>query len=112
MFLYQIALESKCWYVGTTVDIKRRINEHVNGHGAAWTRLHKPLEPAIYFFWEIPSVSTLQVEDMEDVLTVSLMKKYGIQKVRGGYRITCRKMKKILPRNKARWVYFKIKYKE
>ena len=112
MFLYQIALESECWYVGTTLDINRRINEHVNGNGAAWTRLHKPLKPVQCFFWEIPSVSTLQVEDMEDVLTVSLMKKYGIQKVRGGYRITCRKMKKILPRNKARWVYFKIKYKE
>ena len=110
MFLYQIALEDRCWYVGTTVDIKRRINEHVTGDGAQWTRLHKPLDPVRYMSWEIPDVSVRQVEDMEDVLTVALMKKYGIDQVRGGYRITCCKMKKILPRSKAMWIYLKIKF--
>ena len=108
MFLYQIALEDCCWYVGTTTCLKRRMGEHVAGTGAEWTKLHKPLEPLQFQSWKIPNLNIFQVEEMEDVLTVALLKRYGLDKVRGGYRITCRKMKKILPRHKARWVYKKI----
>ena len=93
--MYKLALEDACWYVGTTTCIKRRMNEHVGGNGAEWTKLHKPLEPLQYESWEISSINKFQVEEMEDVLTVALLKKYGLDKVRGGYRITCRKMKKI-----------------
>lgn len=109
MFLYQIALEDGCWYVGTTTCLKRRMEEHTDGCGAEWTKLHKPLEPLQLKSWEIPNLNIFQVEEMEDVLTVALLKKYGLDKVRGGYRITCRKMNKIVPRNKARWVYNKIR---
>ena len=111
MFLYQIALEHGCWYVGTTTCLKRRMGEHVdsNSRGAEWTKLHKPLQPLQFKSWVIPDINKFQVEEMEDVLTVALLKQYGLDKVRGGYRITCRKMKKIIPRNKARWVYNKIR---
>lgn len=77
MFLYQLALEDGCWYVGTTTCLKRRMGEHAAGEGAEWTKLHKPLQPVQYEWWKIPSLSKFQVEEMEDVLTVALLKKHA-----------------------------------
>eukprot|EP00957_Ditylum_brightwellii_P066009 5006007-Ditylum_brightwellii.AAC.1 len=44
MFLYTLKLQNDCWYVGTTKDPSRRLQEHYKGHGAEWTRVHTPIE--------------------------------------------------------------------
>ena len=111
MFLYRIELADGCWYVGSTTDPKRRMREHEKGKSkaAAWTKLHKPLSPIEdhFEYWEIPFVTKFQVEQMEDDFTIALQKKHGLNKVRGGYRVQCRNVKRNLPRHKARFVYYK-----
>lgn len=74
--LYILRLQGGHYYVGRTEDIGRRYQEHLDGTGSAWTRLHKPtaLERTV------PSTGPLD----EDRLTKELMLRHGIDKVRGG----------------------------
>ena len=108
MFLYQVELEDGCWYVGHSKNPQKRWNQHVAGKAmaAGWCKTHPPLKPMEdhFQFWEIPYITLYQVEEMEDVLTVELMKKYGKLacgefRVRGGYRVQPH-LKTRLPRHK------------
>ena len=87
MNLYILPLADGCYYVGSTTRLDKRFKEHVQGTGAAWTKLHPPLGNELMQTWEIPNMSLFQVEQMEDVLTVAMQKKYGLNKVRGGYTV-------------------------
>lgn len=75
-FLYVLQLEDGKYYVGKTTDIKRRVEEHNKGKGSEWTRLHKPVKV----------LETRKVKDEHDEnnTTKDLMKKYGVDNVRGG----------------------------
>jgi predicted GIY-YIG superfamily endonuclease len=74
--IYVLLLQDDCWYVGKTTDLQKRIDQHMNGDGALWTRIHRPIEVASsqkkVGYWD------------EDNKVKSLMLNYGIEKVRGG----------------------------
>jgi predicted GIY-YIG superfamily endonuclease len=74
--LYILQLRHGKWYVGKTDNIHQRFHQHVSGSGSAWTSLHEPIR--IY--------ETRQIKSLHDEtnLTKDLMKKYGVDNVRGG----------------------------
>ena len=109
MNLYMLPLEDGCYYVGTTINLNKRYSQHAAGTGAAWTKLHPPLGRELVQSWEIPNMSLFQVEQMEDVFTVAMQKKYGLNNVRGGYTVQTQMLKKRLPRHTLRNNYYNHK---
>src|SRR5258708_27777834 len=75
MYIYALKLEHGKYYCGKTNNVEERIKQHYNGEGAAYTKLHKPID--VLFTCE--STSTFD----EDKYTKELMLKYGIDAVRG-----------------------------
>ena len=75
MFLYVLQLSYGKYYVGTTKDIVRRSFQHKFKRGAIWTKLFPMTDLAHLFYAN---------SDMEDILTLMVMRKYGIRNVRGG----------------------------
>ena len=75
-FIYILQLQHGCFYVGKSDNPDKRLTQHKNGGGSAWTRLHKPIR----MVKKRKMTSTLQ----EDQITEEWMKKKGIDKVRGG----------------------------
>ena len=75
MFLYVLSLEFGKYYVGKTKDLVRRGIEHRNGRGAEWTKTYPLVGLEHWFFGD---------ETQEDLLTMMVMKRYGISNVRGG----------------------------
>lgn len=71
--VYILGLEDDCWYVGQTDDFNRRLSEHLEGRGAAWTSLHRPL---VWQFYEN--------QQSEEWMVIELMATYGVDQVRGG----------------------------
>jgi predicted GIY-YIG superfamily endonuclease len=78
--IYILKLQGGKYYVGKTDNMKKRFQQHVAGHGAAWTRNHKPL----CIEKTIPNSSPFD----EDRYVKEYMNKYGIDKVRGGSYVT------------------------
>jgi predicted GIY-YIG superfamily endonuclease len=74
--VYVLLLKDNHFYVGQSQNVKRRLEEHVEGKGSAWTKLH----PVI----DIMRVTESTGPHDEQNLTVELMAKYGIDKGRGG----------------------------
>jgi predicted GIY-YIG superfamily endonuclease len=74
--LYILECGDQKWYVGKTNDVQRRFKQHTEGRGAGWTREYAPLRIA----------ETRQITSPYDETNVTkdLMKKYGIENVRGG----------------------------
>lgn len=81
MYIYVLRLEGDNWYVGKTKHVESRLEQHMSGNGAAWTRLHKPVEVAM----EREMIGLFD----EDNKVKSLMIAYGIDKVRGGSYSQC-----------------------
>jgi predicted GIY-YIG superfamily endonuclease len=75
-YIYVLRLTGECYYVGKTQNVVMRYQQHLNGNGAHWTRLHAPLEL-------MESYKTTNMFE-EDRKTKEMMAKYGIDKVRGG----------------------------
>lgn len=74
--LYVLQLADGKYYVGKSADVTKRFEQHKAGSGAAWTRLHKPNR--------ILETRPLTSVHDETNVTKDLMKKYGIDNVRGG----------------------------
>lgn len=74
--LYVLQLEDDKWYVGKTDDINKRFEQHKSGKGSAWTKEYKPVK--------IAETRTITSVHDETNVTKDLMKKYGIDNVRGG----------------------------
>lgn len=74
--LYVLELKGGKYYVGKTDDPSRRYEEHKSGKGSEWTKLHKPVK----------MLETRQIKSSEDetAVTKELMKKHGVDNVRGG----------------------------
>ena len=75
MFLYVLQLSSGKFYVGKTKNIFKRLLQHKQNKGAKWTKLFSMIDLTHLFYVN---------SDMEDTLTLMVMKKYGIRNVRGG----------------------------
>lgn len=74
--LYILKLQGGKYYIGKTTDMNRRYAEHKTGKGSSWTSKHKPIK--------ILEVRPLKDAHDENNTTKDLMKKYGIDNVRGG----------------------------
>lgn len=74
--IYVIQLRCGKYYVGKTTDINRRYEEHKSGNGSSWTSKYKPIK--------IMEVRPIKDEHDENNTTKDLMKKYGVDNVRGG----------------------------
>lgn len=74
--LYVLELQDGKYYVGTTNDLQKRFQEHVDGTGAVWTRKYAPLAIERSVIMDGPL--------HEDRVTKELMLKHGIDNVRGG----------------------------
>lgn len=83
ILLYVLKLEDGCYYVGQSVEVHKRIQLHKVSKGAAWTKLHAPL--ALVECKRTWTSDRKSAETKENLLTLEMMKKYGWQKVRGGW---------------------------
>ena len=74
--LYILQLEGGKYYVGKTASPSDRYKQHLAGTGAAWTKKFKPVK----------MIETRALKDAHDEtnMTKDLMKKYGVDNVRGG----------------------------
>ena len=75
-YLYTLQLQDGKYYVGKSSDPDSRYLQHKKGSGAAWTKKYKPVK--------LLDTKVLTGEHDETNLTKDLMKKYGIENVRGG----------------------------
>ena len=74
--IYILALEDEKYYVGTTTNSYFTLKSYLNNNNAAWTLKYKPLN-LIRFIEDCYDYE-------EDIVTLNLMKIYGIDNVRGG----------------------------
>ena len=74
--LYVLQLTNGKYYVGKTTDMNRRYKEHKDGIGSSWTSKYKPVK--------ILEVRPVKDTYDENNTTKDLMKKYGMNNVRGG----------------------------
>jgi hypothetical protein len=74
--VYVLELKDNKFYVGKSSDKEVRIKRHTNGYGSAWTNKYKPIN-------ELSPVTNPQQSFWELWETLELMKKYGINNVRG-----------------------------
>ena len=74
--IYVLKLEGGKYYVGKSKNVAERYKQHLSGDGATWTRSHKPLK--------LIESRPLKNDHDETNLTKDLMKKYGVDNVRGG----------------------------
>lgn len=74
--IYIIKCEQGKYYVGKSTNLTTRIEEHQNGNGAEWTKKYPMIK--------VKKIICDQGGYAEDKYTLKMMKKYGIQNVRGG----------------------------
>ena len=74
--LYILECEDNKWYVGKSADVQRRFKQHTEGKGSEWTREYAPIR--------IAETRTMTSQFDETNVTKELMKKYGVENVRGG----------------------------
>ena len=75
-YLYSLQLQNGKYYVGKSDDPDARYLAHKKGNGSTWTNIHRPIK--------ILEIRELKGEHDETNTTKDLMKKYGIDNVRGG----------------------------
>lgn len=74
MYIYVLKLQNNKYYVGKTDNLKRRLNQHIRGNGATWTKLYKPID----------IIDLMEEEDnTEKDITLKYMQIYGCENVRG-----------------------------
>lgn len=74
--LYVLECEDNKWYVGKSTDVQKRFKQHTEGKGSEWTREYAPIR--------IAETRPITSPHDETNVTKDLMKKYGIDNVRGG----------------------------
>lgn len=76
--VYILRLEGENYYVGATGDLDHRLEKHISGQGAAWTRRHPPIELTA------SSEAVTHWQQLEREVTLQMMDRYGWSNVRGG----------------------------
>jgi predicted GIY-YIG superfamily endonuclease len=74
--IYVLRLEGGRYYIGKSDNVIKRYQEHLNGSGSAWTKKYPPIK--------LELTRPIQGDHDENNTTKDYMKKYGIEKVRGG----------------------------
>lgn len=74
--IYILELEGHKYYVGKSSNAVERFEQHRRGTGSEWTKKHKPVK--------LLEIRPMTSEHDENNITKDLMKKYGINNVRGG----------------------------
>ena len=99
--IYVLKLSKGKYYVGLTRNDFQRLVQHKKGNGAVWTKKYPPIE--------IYSVQSDLKESDENRITLEMMKKFGIENVRGGdwYRIKMspaklKEVKSLISKKKSR----------
>lgn len=54
-FVYMLLCQDGSFYLGSTNDVTKRFRAHLDGHGASYTRSHKPIK--IVYREELPDKS-------------------------------------------------------
>ena len=75
--IYVLECAEGKYYVGITLDLNKRLAQHLAGSGAKWTRLYKPVKVVEI----IHEGATLA---LENETTKRYMETYGADNVRGG----------------------------
>jgi len=75
-FIYVLELQQGKYYVGKTNDLSKRMNDHIAGIGAQWTKT--------YSFVSLAFAKTMTHQFEEDNIVKEWMIKKGIDNVRGG----------------------------
>jgi predicted GIY-YIG superfamily endonuclease len=83
--IYVLHLQGGAYYVGKSDDPMRRYQEHLDGRGSAWTKLHRPIA--------VERVIAGASPFDEDKITKELMAKHGIDKVRAEHMFPLNSMK-------------------
>lgn len=74
--LYVLALRGGKYYVGKTRSLERRMQQHVDGQGSAWTKKYPPVRV---------EKTMKNIDDFDEDKWVKIyMNQYGIANVRGG----------------------------
>ena len=74
--VYVLKLENDKYYVGKSNEKRKRIQRHMNGVGCTWTKKYNPIS-------ELVPITRPQQSFWELWETLELMKKYGVDNVRG-----------------------------
>lgn len=75
IMIYVLELENCKYYVGYSLLHTHRIQQHFEGNGSSWTKLHKPIR----------IVELIEGDkDTERETTLRYMRLYGWENVRGG----------------------------
>lgn len=82
--LYALLLEGDKYYVGLTArrDVRKRFNEHIEGKGAKWTKIYKPVE--ILEVRELGKITESEACKKENVMALEYIALYGHEHARGG----------------------------
>jgi predicted GIY-YIG superfamily endonuclease len=81
--LYALRLEGDRYYIGRTNDSIVRIQQHMQGKGAQWTKLHAPV--GLIECKPCKAVTPQEADQLETVWSLEYMARYGWRNVRGGY---------------------------
>ena len=80
--IYVLQLENGCYYVGQSIDVGRRLEEHKIGKGASFTKSNPVL--SLIEVLEIDTKKLIEGEVYEDFFVMKYIEKYGAEKVKGG----------------------------
>lgn len=75
-YVYVLELKNNNYYVGYSEQLETRFEQHFNGEGSEWTKLHRPIR----VIEVVPADKST-----EKTKTIEYMKKYGVEHVRGSY---------------------------
>ncbi|MCD6547556.1 MAG: GIY-YIG nuclease family protein [Nanoarchaeota archaeon] len=80
-YVYVLKCEGDRYYIGHTSNLKRRIQEHMDGTGARFTSMYKP-EKLVYLE---KCESRKEAKEKENIITLEVLLLVGdVEKVAGG----------------------------
>ncbi|WP_394801380.1 GIY-YIG nuclease family protein [Vibrio harveyi] len=83
LFIYKLKLQNGRYYVGHSMDPLARIQKHLLGKGAAWTKTFSTFE---HYICRICTNNKLEnSRNYRNHRTLALMQEYGWKNVRGGF---------------------------